>query len=359
MEPIQVPLKQRIREFRTRFFPVVVFLIVLGVVTFLWGSKTQQSSFIGKVVADTAYVSAPLTGLVTVFTLQEFDVVTQGDLIAVVSVVDSARLQSQINVFRTQIDLLKATQDPISDLQRNMIDMISLQLDVINEKIEFEALNIRKIQLERTNERLSELFKRELISAQALEDSTLELALVTSAYDAKRRLIAEMDREMKRLAKYESGISQSSKDPVLLGIAALEAEMEAVYQEFKPINLVAPISGTVAQVYVRNGSFINGGEPLLLIASPTPTHIIGYVRQPVSVRPEIGMEVQLRTRTYPKQIAPAFIERIGAQIMIYDANLQRGSGFIESGIPVRISLDGLGHLNLIPGEILDILIANP
>jgi hypothetical protein len=71
------------------------------------------------------------------------------------------------------------------------------------------------------------------------------------------------------------------------------------------------------------------------------------------------MEVQLRTRTYPKSMAPAIVQNVGAQIMVYDATLQRGTGFIESGIPVRISLDGLGHLNLIPGEIVDILIANP
>jgi hypothetical protein len=58
-------------------------------------------------------------------------------------------------------------------------------------------------------------------------------------------------------------------------------------------------------------------------------------------------------------MAPDIINNVGAQIMVYDVTLQRGSGFIESGIPVRISLDGLGHLNLIPGEIVDILVANP
>jgi hypothetical protein len=71
------------------------------------------------------------------------------------------------------------------------------------------------------------------------------------------------------------------------------------------------------------------------------------------------MEVQLRTRTYPKSVAPAVINNVGAQIMVYDATLQRGSGFIESGIPVRIGLEGIGHLHLIPGEIVDILVANP
>lgn len=359
LEPIQVPLKQRWRDIRTRFVPVIVFGAVLISVLILWGEKTQQSSFIGKVMADTAHVSSPLTGMVTGFTLQEFDKVEAGDVIAVVMVADSALLAARLNVFKTQINLLRATQDPLSDMQRNLIDHISLQLDVINEKIEFESLNIRKIQLERTGERLAELFKRDLISAQALEDSTLELELVRSAYASKEKLIRDMEREMNRLSTYEQGVTQTSQDPIRAGVAALEAEMEAVYQEFKPIVIKAPISGSVAKVYARNGANLNGGEPLVMLASATPTHIIGYIRQPVTVRPYVGMEVQLRTRTYPKSIAPAIINKVGAQIVVYDEMLQRGSGFIESGIPVRIGLDGIGHLYLIPGEIVDILVVNP
>lgn len=359
MDPIQVPFKQRWRDIRTRFVPVIVFGVVLIAVLVLWGEKTQQSSFVGKVVADTAYVSAPLSGLVTGFTLREFDKVEMGDVIATVMVADSALLKAQMNVFRTQIDLLRATQDPLSDVQRNLIDRISLELDVLNERLEFESLSLRKMQMERMNERVQELHRRNLISAQALEDSTLELELVRTAFTAKERLIRQMEREMDRLSTYQEGVTQSASDPIRAGVAALEAEMEAVYQEFKPIVLKAPISGSVAKVYVRNGANLNAGEPLILLASPTPTHIIGYVRQPVTARPYVGMEVQLRTRTYPKSMAPAIVQNVGAQIMVYDATLQRGTGFIESGIPVRISLDGLGHLNLIPGEIVDILIANP
>ncbi len=358
LQPIQTPFRQKLREFRTRFVPVITFFVVLVIVVSLWGSKTQQSSFVGKVVADTAYVSAPFIGQVQGFSLQEFDVVEVGDVIATVAVADSAMLQAKLDVFRTQIELMKATQEPISDVQRNRIDLISLQLDVINETIEFESLNIRRIQLLRTTERMTELFDKNLISAQELEDATLELSLVTSAYEAKKSLITDMEREMARLITYENGTASSASDPVTLGISALEAEMEEAYQEFKPTVLTAPISGTVAKLFVQNGAYLNGGDPLVLIASPTPTHIIGYIRQPISIKPHIGMTVQIRTRTYPKQIAEAVIDRTGAQITIYDANLQRGSGFIESGIPVRISLDGLGHLDLIPGEILDILVGN-
>lgn len=358
MDPIQVPFKQRWRDIRTRFVPVIVFGVVLIAVIVLWGERTQQSSFVGKVVADTAYVSAPLSGLVTGFTLQEFDMVEMGDVIAIVMVADSALLKAQMNVFSTQIDLLRATQDPLSDVQRNLIDRISLELDVLNERLELESLSLRKMQMERMNERVQELHRRNLISAQALEDSTLELELVRTAFTAKERLIRQMEREMARLSTYQEGVTQSASDPIRAGVAALEAEMEAVYQEFKPIVLKAPIAGSVAKVYVRNGANLNAGEPLVLLASPTPTHIIGYVRQPITARPYVGMEVQLRTRTYPKSIAPAIIQNVGAQIMVYDVTLQRGSGFIESGIPVRIGLDGLGHLNLIPGEIVDILIAN-
>lgn len=359
MEPIQVPFKQRWREIRTRFVPVIVFGVVLIAVIFLWGNKTQQTSFVGKVMADTAHVSSPMPGIVSGFLLQEFDTVEIGDTLATIIVADSSLRDAQLNVFRTQIDLLRVTQDPLSDVQRNLIDRISLELDVLNEKLEFESLSLRRLQMERMNERVIELHRRNLISAQALEDSTLELELVRTAYNAKEKLIRELEREMGRLSMYQDGVTQSTQDPIRAGVAALEAEMDAVYQEFKPIVLKAPISGSVVKMYVRNGTHLNAGEPLLLLASPIPTYIIGYVRQPVTARPYIGMEIQLRTRTYPKFIVPATINNVGAQIMVYDANMQRGTGFIESGIPVRIGLDGLGHLHLIPGEIVDILIVNP
>jgi multidrug resistance efflux pump len=134
--PVPIPLSRRMREFRLRFVPVIVFGVVLLVVMYLWDVRVYNPTFTGKVYAEMALITAPETGLIRGMTVREFDRVSAGDTLAMVVSVDTAVVATQIAVLRANIRLMELSQDPLSDWTRNRLDLAGLRLEMVRETVD-------------------------------------------------------------------------------------------------------------------------------------------------------------------------------------------------------------------------------
>ncbi len=356
-EPIKVPIKQKLREFRLRIVPVVVFGAVLFFVMYLWDLRVYNPSFIGRVHAEVAMITSPQTGLIKNLMVSEFDRLSKGDPIATIEIADSNLVKSRVAAISSQIDLVKASLDPLSDWQRNRINLASLRIDLVQERVELGTLAIRKNQQMRNVERIEQLFTSNLVSAQELEDANLELDIITSAMDVRQDQIAQFEQYIVNIESSDQQYGASDSDVLAAAVRVYENELAALEAELQPIVIRAPFDGVVGKLYYSNGSYLPAGELFVHFESETPTHIIGYIRQPLTVRPYIGMIVQVRTRTATKYIAPAVIENVGVQLSLVDEGLQRPGASFETALPVKISLSGLEEIPLIPGEMVDIIIS--
>ena len=99
------------------------------------------------------------------------------------------------------------------------------------------------------------------------------------------------------------------------------------------------------------------GDSIMVIESRQPTHIIGYVRQPFSKTPQSGMDVQVRTRKANRLFFDSKIEDVGGHIRVLQRNLQRPGLTFESGLAVKIAVADSIDADLVPGELVDIVLA--
>src|SRR5206468_5747539 len=148
-----------------------------------------------------------------------------------------------------------------------------------------------------------------------------------------------------------------SDEPLMAAVmAAIKAQEEELTLTLKPAVLKAPIDGLVAMILHQAGEKIRRGDPIISIASPNATNVIGYVRQPIQRRPQPGDKVRVTTRTSPRRSGTSQIFKVGAQLEpINQSLLSAENRRFEVGLPIVVALppELINQLNLTPGEYVD------
>lgn len=355
-EPVKTPLSRKLEYFRLRYLPVIVFLVILGIVISLWNIRVYNPTFVGKVEGDMAWIAAPETGVLTLLAADQFDRMQQGDTLLVIQIADTLQIQSQLEVLRAQIDLLRSGQDPVNNWQRNRINYAGLQLDLMQERIALATLEVRRQQLSRTVSRQQQLAENQLVAAQELELVELELDLVETEIQERDAYIRSMESLLGEIDLRDDSYSAETDDPIVAAVRVHEREIEALEQQLKPRVVLAPFDGLVSQVLYPQGTIVPQGGLILRFESITPRRIVGHLRQPLLVRPQPGDQVNIRTRTPDRLTAATTITRVGAQFVLIDETLQRPGIALETGLPLEISLEGLEDMPLVPGEVVDVIL---
>lgn len=120
------------------------------------------------------------------------------------------------------------------------------------------------------------------------------------------------------------------------------------------MQLTAPISGMISEVFHEDGAALTAGEPILVIRSEQPEYVVGYLPHPLRLEPRKGMEVVVRTQgSRPRQYEGRII-RVGAQLEDMSAAQHLVTNFIRMALPVQIAV--AGDVSLRPGEIVNVMI---
>jgi len=354
-QPIPVPLKQRLKELRVKVLPLLVFCIAGVTVVHLWTDKVSSPGLIGEVVAGHSAVSSPKSGYLINFYYDRFDAVQQGQLIGQIMQKDSLVLNAQLDLVRREIDFLRESLDPIIDEQRNILNFEDLKLEQIQARISLARVELQRRQVQTNYNRVADLFERELVSAQEFETIQTELDLLTVQAREMQALIDYLSIRIGEIEEMGGYRDRADRDPLLAAIKVQEQRMETILAESAPVPLYAPISGIISQVWHRQGEYVAEGNSILHIESRDPAFIVGYVRQPFSIQPYTGMEVQVRTRKPGRAFFNSNIEQVGGHIQLLENNLQRPGAMFESGLPVKIHIHNRDEIPLTPGEIVDIV----
>ncbi|MEX0928190.1 MAG: hypothetical protein WDZ53_02220, partial [Balneolales bacterium] len=233
---------------------------------------------------------------------------------------------------------------PMDSHQRNRLDLESLQMDLMKQRIELASANISSRRAERDYNRISRLHDEGLASEEEYER-------VKSEYDILRmeteELAGLLDTMNRRIEQFDNASSQ----PVNAAIRLQEERLRLIEAEMMPVTLRAPIDGMISRVY-RSGEQVQDGDSILTIQSSSPDYIVGYLPHPVRMEPEIGMTVIVRSQSNNRVEFETSILNIGVQVedMSEVQNLQ--SQMVRTGLAVKIGLDDQGLLR--PGEIVDL-----
>lgn len=348
LPPIPTPSVQRWREFRIRVLPVFVFLSVIAAIVVLWRNYVQPTSIVGMVEPNTIVVSTFVPGKLVGLTVKRFQRVKAGDVLGQVITTDPKVVEASLGVIRAQIALIRSGLAPAVGSTRADFDYLQLRLNFMREKVS-QASDRNELVLAQENfERQDKLFKFQVISSKQFEEVKTVRERLLSAIAERESYLAKLEQDLKRLGQGASG-----EDPIQAAVLVQEQELKLTEAKMTPQVLTAPVDGLVGGMNHASGENVVAGEPILTINAPPGDRIVGFIRQPLNVPPQVGTPVEVHSRSAKRLSGSGRILEVGNQLeLIYTNLLINPSVRSEMGLPILVSLPP--GLKLIPGEIVDL-----
>lgn len=332
-----------------RVLPVAVFLIGL-VAAIILGRRVGATQGIAGIAEGTrSTVTSPQVGLLQQVKVQPFEMVQAGQPLAILQPIDP---RSQLDLIQAGVQLARIRQQP-SVADQNAMNFEQINVDLLRLR---QELAVAKVSLERAESVLQRneiLFKKKLVSEDAYELSLRDRDVARTEVAETTKSIMAIEQRLEELRPL--GVPDAAHQPQAQLVAQLEKQLLNAETNWAPVVLTAPISGMVHMIHRQPGEYVADGEYLLTIHSTRASHIVGYMRQPYRVEPEVGMQVQVLTRSNQRRQFQSVVRQVGAQ-MDYITNAiayMRQSAIVDTGLPILIDVPP--HALIRPGEVVDLI----
>lgn len=295
-------------------------------------------------------VVSPQMGTLQRILVNPYDQVRAGDPVAVVLPMDP---RLQLDLLQSELQIARMGLEPsISD--RNALDYERLRLSSMQLRMELAVARVNLQRAENALRRSTALRQDNLVSEDAYELSLVQRDMLTTEVEEKTRTLEDIESRLEALRPLAENLAAGTNS-VPLGFAGdLREQLNLAQTNYLPIILRAPISGMVNAVTRQAGEFLPEGEPLIGIASYRSERVVGYLRQPYAIEPEIGLKVQVQTRDRQRRRFEAEISQVGAQFEMITNSLSvlRPGLIADFGLPIVVNVPA--GVNIRPGETVDI-----
>jgi multidrug resistance efflux pump len=359
LPPIPTPPSQLWREFRIRLAPILVLLAAAVAVSYLWRENLTAPTLTGEVETRKSNVSSPRPGKLSQLNVVRLQRVKEGDIIAQVITTDPDIQRFSLNVIHAEIRLLQANLQPVLGQQRYNLTYDRLRLDWMDQRAQLAGTRVKLSLAEAELRRTEELFKDKIVSEQALDAARSAKEGLEAEVKERNNLVTELGEKIKTQglsALQSSDPDLTAQDVLQASINVQEEKLRLTEAELNPVPLKVPMDGMVSVIHHRSGEAINAGEPIITLSALSSDRILGYLRQPLSFEPKVGMKVEVRTRSVKRSVCEAEIIQVGTEMEAISATLSPMSTahFHEVGLPVLVSMPGTPKL--LPGELVDLRI---
>jgi multidrug resistance efflux pump len=327
MEEKRIPLAWpvRWRRLRSQTLPIFCFALALFTSGWLWQWHGASVQGVGEVDGLRVDITSPTAGLVIALPSQTrgqwtvFDHVRAGDIIARI---DDQQLEASKSLLRRDVkDLI----EQVSEMQAEQAEVDTPEInDVVRRTLEYEQSRLKAIE---------------------------QLAATPSPSGSKEA--RESDAAPPELSDTIAAETRDELVRVREARRALDLRWEELSLRTGLLEVPAPISGTLVNVYCWPGQIVHPGGLIATIAADHGQHIVGYVPEHSTIEPKVGMRVTLRARLSGAPRIASEIEEVGQMIEQLPAH-QRGIANIPQwGLPVRIKMPTEAALR--PGALVDIV----
>ncbi len=357
-DPIPIPLSQRWRMFKSQALPVLVFSATTLAAVHLWQNHVVPPVLIGQVESSQATVTSVFPGMLHDLRVERFQQVKAGDPVVTVLRTDPKLIESSLDVFRGEIEVLRAGASPLLNRDRNRLNLEQLNMDWLDQRVQLASAKAK------AQYALSELMRIEALVSDVNNPiaSRQEYELAKRDYQALQEEVLEREKLVRDVGQSLTGLrtmvgaADSSADEKALrgAIAVQEANLRLTEAQLEPLVLRAPIAGTVTYVYRRNGENIVAGEQLITISGSEAERIVAYARQPSNFEPLVGMKLEVRTRTVRRTSGVAEITGVSPRLEPTPAMLlgMPTNQTAELSLAMHVTIPPGSKLR--PGEIVDL-----
>lgn len=345
--------------FRQHILPVIVFLLALYAAVVLWKEHIGPANIIGEVEMMRANITTTVNGTVTDLNVDLLQRVEKGQPICTVVVQDPDTTRASLAAIAADLETLRARL--LIDQRRNNTAYEQLRIELLLRKVELanERVNLdyAKSEFERTYKLLKEGSDTEFQLNYWRNQRDMSQAKVNEL----EKLVANLEETVEKMKPTVYGDIEGSLNKVISdAITARQMEIEALQ---KPIVLKSPIDGFVSAIYHRSGEKVPAGSPIVTISGTNSTRIVGYVRQPLNVKPQVGDSVEIRTRTMDRTVGIGTVIEVGAQLEPVTSSLlpyltggivigraPDGQNITEYALPFLVTIPD--NMKLLPGEVV-------
>jgi multidrug resistance efflux pump len=357
---IPTPISEYWRRLRVSVVPTVVFFVCCTVIAFLWRENVRPLDMLGEVERQFASLSVPATGTLTELKVQAYQRVNAGDPIATIAHSNPALLTASLEVIKAEIELIRVGLDPVINRRRADYDYQTLTLELLNHRVDLAIARARLIPAELTYKRRDQLRSTGGISETEFEIAQANYQALQAEVESRATLITDLEKNLKNLQLPGADNPKAAlNDPTAAAIAVQEKTLAQTEAELAPTLLKAPISGTIGPILRHQGETVLSGELLLTIMSEKAERLVGYIQQPLTSTPAVGMKVEVLTRTQPRLRGVGQILHISPHFEPIPETVTSGSMMLKNAgvtLALPVVIQAPEDFYLRPGELVDLRI---
>lgn len=353
LEPLPpVPVTPRVlwEQFRHRIIPGAMFLGLVALSVYLWLRVNSTAALPGIAEGHRALIISPEPGLIMELKVRPYQLVNQGDPIAVVKPMDP---RMSLDLLQAELQLAKLRYEP-SPAEQNAIEYQRVRVELLRLKSELAVARVNLRRAENELQRNLSLFRDKLVSEDIYDLSVQTREAFQAEVTQKDAAVRDLEQRVEELRTLGDPRSNGTNSQLNRMLVRLEEAHARAAANWGSLTLTAPMTGMVAPLPHQPGEYILAGEALASIQSLWSDRLVAYLRQPYTIDPEIGMEVRVRTRSSARQQFSVSVSRVGAQVEVITNALAfvRQGALVDVGLPIIMDLPPQTRIR--PGEQVDL-----
>jgi multidrug resistance efflux pump len=367
---VETPLAQRLADFKGTPLTVAVWLAAVSMVVWMLADRASNHQYVGIARAAHYELSPSRTGTLASVSVDLYDSVDEGMVLATLDGSDvGARLETAraaLDEIRTNLEATRVAStrgaDPEgmdwrADLHRFEADVAQRRIDVLALRVQLDTDRIEAQRLGLEHERTAALMDEGIVTRAMLDDVRLRHETVVARVEANRRLLSklegELDAAVARRKDFERRVPAESNDDVVMAPlrAAIEVQRRRIDElraERERLVLRAPVTGQVVAVLAHTGQAVVAGEPVVTIARPFASEVVGYL--PEGGERDLAERAHVVVSRHDDRTvsAESLVLRVSAALEMLPERLWRRPGVPDWGRPFIVA--GAQPLDLLPGE---------
>ena len=334
---------------------MVVLLGVVAAIVNQW-QKIDAGGIPGVAEGVRSVITAPQPSFLGELKVRPYEWVEAGDPLATLLPVEDPKLR--LDLLQSELQIARMQMEP-SSADQNALDFERLRVESLRLKQELAMAAVNLQRAESVLGRNELLRKDKLVSEDTYDLSLGERDLYRAEIAQKEQSLAQIESRLAALRPLGEPDSPGTNQNMNALLAPLAGRVSDAESSTGSITLLAPISGMVHLINRQPGEFVAEGEPVLSINASKSDRIVGYLRQPYPIEPEVGIPVEVITRERKRKKFISQISRVGAQVEVITNVLAflRPGVLVDAGLPIVISVPA--DVNIRPGEAVDLLFHSP
>jgi len=337
---------------------VLLFLALCIGIAAVWRHLGSSLNFVGQVESIQTIVSSRDSGFITNLWVTLLQEVKIGDLVAEVVTTDPRTVNNRLDVIRDRMRLIALEMEPVLSRQRTALAYEQLSVECDRIKSEVDVARVKLDQAQSQLKRDDILFQQGSLSGELFEFSRRNKEAYEAELLAKSNLVQRTEKTLERLESMaDAFVPGGESDPIRQAIELEEAKARVFEAKLLPLRLESPTNGIVTEIHRHAGEQIIAGEPIATITSQHGTRIVGYLPRNFPITPQVGMAVEVCTRTMKRVKGCATVLGVSPHLEFITNALVAPISVQHVFIPAmarKVSVSLPAGLELLPGEPVDL-----